>query len=54
MPWVAGTARQGSRNVEFAAAANMKRTWVNYGQSRNWADRQQGQVGARRLFAASV
>jgi len=35
--------QEGSRNVEFAAAQNMKRTWVNYGQTRDWMDVQQGQ-----------
>jgi aldehyde dehydrogenase (NAD+) len=34
---------QGSRNVEYAAADNMKRSWVNFGKHRNWLDRRQGQ-----------
>ena len=40
--WYFGT-EEGSRNVEFAAADNMKRTWVNYGTPRNWEDNAQGQ-----------
>jgi aldehyde dehydrogenase (NAD+) len=32
----------GSRMVENDAAANMKRTWVNYGKYRNWRDDRQG------------
>jgi aldehyde dehydrogenase (NAD+) len=34
---------QGSANVEYAAADNMKRTWVNYGAKRDWMDKAQGQ-----------
>ena len=33
--WYFGTA-EGSQRVEMASAGNMKRTWVNYGHSRNW------------------
>ncbi len=40
--WYHGT-EQGSSNVEFAAAQNMKRTWVNFGVDRDWMDMEQGQ-----------
>jgi aldehyde dehydrogenase (NAD+) len=33
----------GSKMVENAAAANLKRTWVNYGKSRDWYNNQQAQ-----------
>jgi len=39
--WYFGTA-EGSYHVEQASAANMKRTWVNYGETRAWADSHQG------------
>jgi aldehyde dehydrogenase (NAD+) len=39
--WYFGTA-EGSYHVEKAAADNMKRTWVNYGISRNWLDETEG------------
>ncbi len=35
--WYFGTA-EGSKFVEHAAAENLKRTWVNYGESRDWLD----------------
>ncbi|MCC6599171.1 MAG: aldehyde dehydrogenase family protein [Crocinitomicaceae bacterium] len=35
--------KEGSKTIEFAAAENMKRTWVNYGKYRNWQDPQQGE-----------
>ncbi len=35
--WYFGTA-EGSTLVERLSAGNMKRTWVDYGQSRDWAD----------------
>lgn len=35
--WYFGS-RGGSKNVEFASADNMKRTWVNYGKHRDWMD----------------
>jgi aldehyde dehydrogenase (NAD+) len=34
---------EGSKLVELASAGNMKRTWVNYGHSRNWLSREQGE-----------
>jgi aldehyde dehydrogenase (NAD+) len=39
--WYFGTAA-GSYHVEAASASNMKRTWVDYGESRDWADAHQG------------
>jgi len=39
--WYFGTA-EGSFFVEYEAASNMKRTWVNYGLSRDWMDPIQG------------
>ncbi|MEM9996245.1 MAG: aldehyde dehydrogenase family protein [Bacteroidota bacterium] len=33
----------GSRAVEHLSASNMKRTWVSYGQPRDWLDPQQGE-----------
>jgi aldehyde dehydrogenase (NAD+) len=40
--WYFGTAT-GSYHVERLSATNMKRTWVNYGESRNWFDCEQGE-----------
>ncbi|KAH3744161.1 aldehyde dehydrogenase [Pelomyxa schiedti] len=39
--WYFGSA-EGSYHVEYLAASNMKRTWVSYGQVRDWSDRHQG------------
>jgi len=39
--WYFGDA-EGSRQVEARSAANMKRTWVNYGADRDWFDPVQG------------
>jgi aldehyde dehydrogenase (NAD+) len=39
--WYFGTA-EGSYHVEYESAANMKRTWVNYGLPRDWTDPDQG------------
>lgn len=39
--WYFGTA-EGSAAVEQASAGNLKRTWVNYGRSRDWFDAGQG------------
>lgn len=36
---------EGSKCVEIAACENVKRSWVNYGQSRDWTSSEQGQVG---------
>ena len=40
--WYFGT-REGSRQVEYASAENMKRTWINYGRIRDWTRKQHGQ-----------
>lgn len=40
--WYFGSA-EGSYFVEYLASHNMKRTWVNYGETWNWADNQQAQ-----------
>lgn len=39
--WYFGTP-EGCHFVEHASAENMKRTWVNYGESINWQDAHQG------------
>lgn len=39
--WYFGGA-EGSRQVEERSAFNLKRTWVDYGQPRDWTDPQQG------------
>ena len=36
---------EGSKCVEMTSVDNMKRTWVNYGGTRDWSDPTQGQVG---------
>jgi aldehyde dehydrogenase (NAD+) len=33
---------EGSYFVELLSVSNLKRTWVDYGQPRDWADPQQG------------
>eukprot|EP00730_Choanoeca_flexa_P003393 TRINITY_DN11393_c0_g5_i1.p1 TRINITY_DN11393_c0_g5~~TRINITY_DN11393_c0_g5_i1.p1 ORF type:complete len:886 (+),score=229.44 TRINITY_DN11393_c0_g5_i1:2-2659(+) len=48
--WYFGSA-EGSKFVETAAAENIKRTWVNYGQSRDWFDAVQG-AGEEFLYHA--
>ncbi len=40
--WYFGTA-VGSYHTEVESASNMKRTWVNYGQAREWLIREQGE-----------
>lgn len=40
--WYFGSAA-GSKQIELASSSNMKRTWVNYGCSRNWLERVQGE-----------
>jgi aldehyde dehydrogenase (NAD+) len=40
--WYYGTA-EGSYHVEFESAANMKRTWVNYGIERDWHSSERGE-----------
>jgi len=49
--WYFGTA-EGSKRVELASVGNMKRTWVNYGRTRNWLDSVQGE-GQEFLRAAT-
>ena len=39
--WYFGSA-EGSKFVEWSSAVNVKRTFVNYGQSRDWFDNAQG------------
>lgn len=40
--WYFGSA-EGSKSVEYLSAGNMKRTWVNYGHSRDWFSKEQGE-----------
>jgi aldehyde dehydrogenase (NAD+) len=40
--WYFGGA-EGSATVERLSAGNMKRTWVSYGQARDWNDAVQGE-----------
>lgn len=40
--WYFGSA-EGSYHVEYLSATNMKRTWVNYGETRDWFHREQGE-----------
>lgn len=40
--WYFGSA-EGSKKVEYAAAENMKRTWVNYGKAYDWSDQQRAE-----------
>jgi aldehyde dehydrogenase (NAD+) len=40
--WYFGSA-EGSRDVEYLSASNMKRTWVNYGHPRDWLDKVQAE-----------
>lgn len=40
--WYFGSA-VGGYQVEHLSATNMKRTWVNYGEKRDWMDRAQGE-----------
>lgn len=44
--------REGSQMVELASAGNMKRTWVDYGRTRDWLAREQGE-GQEFLRAAT-
>lgn len=34
--------QEGSKFVEHASACNVKRTWVNYGEKRDWYNDKQG------------
>lgn len=49
--WYFGSAA-GSRFVEAASADNVKRTWVNYGHTRDWHDPDQGR-GEEFLYQAT-
>lgn len=49
--WYFGSA-DGSKFVEAAAADNVKRTWVNYGEGRDWYDTEQG-AGKEFLYHAT-
>lgn len=49
--WYFGSA-EGSRFVEAASAENVKRTWVNFGESRDWYNKHQGQ-GEEFLYQAT-
>ena len=49
--WYFGSA-EGSKFVEHASAVNVKRTWVDYGQSRDWAAAEQGE-GQEFLYHAT-
>ena len=40
--WYFGSA-EGSKFVEYASAGNVKRTWVSFGENRDWMDDAQGQ-----------
>lgn len=40
--WYFGSA-EGSYHVEHLSATNMKRTWVNYGEMRDWVNLEQGE-----------
>merc|ERR1712037_394757 len=49
--WYWGS-EEGSAFVEHTSAVNVKRTWVNYGTRRDWADAAQGQ-GEEFLYHAT-
>ena len=49
--WYFGS-EEGRAFVEHASAVNVKRTWVNYGTQRDWADAAQGQ-GEEFLYHAT-
>ncbi|XP_030053777.1 aldehyde dehydrogenase family 16 member A1 [Microcaecilia unicolor] len=49
--WYFGS-EQGSKFVEWSSAENVKRTWVNYGATRDWADLHQG-AGEEFLYHAT-
>ena len=42
--WYFGS-QQGSKDVEYMAADNMKRSWVNYGKYRDWTDNTHAEDG---------
>ena len=45
---------EGSKFVETASCGNVKRSWVNYGQSRDWTSPEQGQVKWNRTISSST
>lgn len=49
--WYFGSA-EGSYHVELISAVNMKRTWVGYGEKREWVSREQGE-GEEFLYEAT-
>jgi len=51
--WYFGTV-EGSYHVEYASAKNMKRTFVNYGETRDWMDKEQGEGQEFLLEATEV
>lgn len=51
--WYFGSA-EGSYHVEYESASNVKRTWVNYGLSRDWMDEEQGGGEEFRYHAVQV
>ncbi|NJN41513.1 MAG: aldehyde dehydrogenase family protein [Flammeovirgaceae bacterium] len=51
--WYFGT-KEGSRKIEFAAAENMKRAWVNFGKQRDWFDKVQAEGNQFLLKATEI
>lgn len=51
--WYFGSA-EGSYQVEYESAANVKRTWVGYGIQRDWMDQEQGAGNEFRYHAVQV
>ncbi len=49
--WYFGAA-EGSHHVEALSAVNMKRTWVSYGEARDWLNKEQGE-GEEFLYEAT-
>lgn len=45
---------EGSKFVEMTSSCNVKRTWVNYGEARNWKENIQGQGEEFLLQATEV
>ena len=50
--WCLAESAAASRFVEHTSAVNVKRTWVDWGRGRDWADAQQGQ-GEEFLYHAT-
>jgi aldehyde dehydrogenase (NAD+) len=51
--WYFGSA-EGSYHIEMLSASNMKRTWVSYGEARDWMNRVQGEGEEFLLEATQV